>query len=506
MSNIDSSTPLLTSLATPSLPSSRSPSPMPFPTRKRAIWPLVLLLLLVQLSSVLYTLPLNRVIELRLCKEFYQKHDVSVILPDGSIPELLCKIKDVQRKLAWLQGSMETMNVIFDFVVTIPFSFIAEKWGVSTVLWCNLVPRIVMSAWAIVVGNFPRLLPTESILTGSIFNILGGECVFQSTIFTLTSALTSEYVQRASYFSYISSTSYIVSFMGPTLAAFIMSKNLWLPFWLNIGLLLCAIPTISLLPNTTSSPHKITSSESPSDNETEESGPLLDNTDSIPTHYTTAFNPSPGIYRTITQTIFQLLHLVLGRRNFQILLTTLFFTALASSDTKLLVQYISKRYNWTFAQAGYLLSAKALVNLTLLVVVVPRLIRTSISAKAVRGDDVRLNVLGARVSIAVSVLGVLCIAVAGKFWMLLTALIIYALGSALPVFTMSLVKSPLVALEHSDAQDFSIVMLTKTLGSLVGAPLMTVLWVKAIEWGGAGLGFPYVVSCVSEHSLYQGAY
>ena len=70
---------------------------------------------------------------------------------------------------------------------------------------------------------------------------------------------------------------------------------------------------------------------------------------------------------------------------------------------------------------------------------------------------------------------------------------------------MSLVKSSLVALEHSDAQDFSIVMLTKTLGSLVGAPLMTVLWVKAIEWGGAGLGFPYVVSCVSERSSLLGS-
>ena len=85
------------------------------------------------------------------------------------------------------------------------------------------------------------------------------------------------------------------------------------------------------------------------------------------------------------------------------------------------------------------------------------------------------------------------------------ALIMYALGSALPVFTMSLVKSSLVALEHSDAQDFSIVMLTKTLGSLVGAPLMTVLWVKAIEWGGAGLGFPYVVSCVGEHPSLLGS-
>jgi hypothetical protein len=74
---------------------------------------------------------------------------------------------------------------------------------------------------------------------------------------------------------------------------------------------------------------------------------------------------------------------------------------------------------------------------------------------------------------------------------------IYALGSALPVFTMSLVKSPLIALANSDIRDFSIVMLTKTLGSLVGAPVMTVLWVHAIKLGGIGLGLPYFVSAVS---------
>ena len=62
---------------------------------------------------------------------------------------------------------------------------------------------------------------------------------------------------------------------------------------------------------------------------------------------------------------------------------------------------------------------------------------------------------------------------------------------------MSLVKSPLIALAESDIQDFSIVMLTKTLGSLVGAPLMTVLWVHAIKIGGIGLGLPYFISAVS---------
>ena len=68
---------------------------------------------------------------------------------------------------------------------------------------------------------------------------------------------------------------------------------------------------------------------------------------------------------------------------------------------------------------------------------------------------------------------------------------------------MSLVKSPLIALQdaHTNTQDFSIVMLTKTLGSLLGAPLMTVTWVQGIKLGGVGLGLPYFISAVSWNTL-----
>ncbi|KAF2691902.1 hypothetical protein K458DRAFT_411606 [Lentithecium fluviatile CBS 122367] len=450
---------------------------------------------MVQMAQALYTLPLNRVIELRLCEEHYARNDPSAIQRDGTIPEKLCKIDEVQRQLAWLQGIMETTLVVCDFVVTIPFSFIAERFGIRAVLLCNLVPRVFLSAWALAVGNYSHVLPTKAIIAGPFLAILGGECVFQSTIFTLTSTLSKEYVQRAAYFSYISSTSYVVSFMGPTLASLTMSLNLWLPFWLNIGLLLCALPTVRRLPETNIS-HilPITGEDEGLDGPSDEAGPLLAGRDPSASRYSNAFETHPGILQSIIHAARKLVRLVMGRRNFQVLLCSFFLTALASSDTKLLIQYISKRYEWTFAQAGYMLSAKAIVNFTLLAILVPRIIRTSMASKTVHGSEVRLNYLGAEVSIAVSVIGVLCVALSFKFWMLLTALIIYALGSALPVFTMSLVKSPLIALADSDIQDFSIVMLTKTLGSLIGAPLMTVLWVQAIKIGGAGLGLPYFVS------------
>lgn len=69
-----------------------------------------------------------------------------------------------------------------------------------------------------------------------------------------------------------------------------------------------------------------------------------------------------------------------------------------------------------------MLSAKAVVNFTLLTVAVPRIIRRSMSTKTVHGSEVRLNYLGAEASIIVSIIGVLSIAFAFKFWMLLTGM------------------------------------------------------------------------------------
>lgn len=91
---------------------SQSATIAPIRTNKHSIRPLIVLLILVHLSAVLYTLPLNRVIELRLCREYYELQDPSVIGGNGSIPEKLCKIDEVQRRLAWLQGIMETTLVV----------------------------------------------------------------------------------------------------------------------------------------------------------------------------------------------------------------------------------------------------------------------------------------------------------------------------------------------------------------------------------------------------------
>jgi hypothetical protein len=90
-------------------PTERRPSSAP---PQRAIVALLTLMLLVNLAASLYQLPLNRVVERRLCREYYAVHDPSLIAPDGHVEEKLCKVDEVQQGLAWIQGVMETAWIV----------------------------------------------------------------------------------------------------------------------------------------------------------------------------------------------------------------------------------------------------------------------------------------------------------------------------------------------------------------------------------------------------------
>lgn len=87
-------------------------SPRPRRPPRSAIAALLSLLLLVNLAASLYQLPLNLVIERRLCLEYYRQHDPSRIGKDGGIEEALCKIDEVQQGLGWTQGTMDTIWVV----------------------------------------------------------------------------------------------------------------------------------------------------------------------------------------------------------------------------------------------------------------------------------------------------------------------------------------------------------------------------------------------------------
>ena len=60
------------------------------------------ILLAVNLAFFTKAAPTLRLVELSVCREHYLKHDAGVIDSRGYVPEELCKLDSVQRKVAWL--------------------------------------------------------------------------------------------------------------------------------------------------------------------------------------------------------------------------------------------------------------------------------------------------------------------------------------------------------------------------------------------------------------------
>ncbi|KAF2965736.1 hypothetical protein GQX73_g7836 [Xylaria multiplex] len=444
-----------------------------YPSRY-AIWPVLFLLLLVNLTSGISNIPLNRLLERRLCRAYYDSGQ--------DVDEQLCKVDSVQQDLAWIMGSFETLWIVGDFVMTIPLTFLSERYGRKRVLLLNLIPRLFMLLWTLSVAYFEDYLPPRAAIAGASLSVLGGDTVFNSLIYGLAARITEDSITRAIYFSRMTALTSVIGFLSPAIAAAAMTIQLSLPFWLGTIFLVLALPTVLLLPI----------DDHVSDDTTEAQRPLI----SSPT--LKAQGSRTSLVGSVVSRIHSLVSAV-GTLQLALLLLSMFLTSLASADTKLLAQYISKRYHWTFASAGYLLSAKAVVNFFLLTFVVPFFLTTQGSASQSLSD--RANVRYARFCLVSSVLGALAIGFSAVIWELVPSLLIYALGVPLSVFTLSLANSSMMwaraRRSGSDSGDpqshiFSIIMMVKTLGSLVGAPLMATLWYYGIQV--SFYGSPYIAS------------
>jgi hypothetical protein len=75
---------------------------------------LYMLLLLVSVQSLglkIMYLPLNRLIENRICRDYYLNVEPSVVPSNGVVPEHLCKNDAIQQQLATLFGTIESIHL-----------------------------------------------------------------------------------------------------------------------------------------------------------------------------------------------------------------------------------------------------------------------------------------------------------------------------------------------------------------------------------------------------------
>ena len=148
------------------------------------------------------------------------------------------------------------------------------------------------------------------------------------------------------------SASYVPTLLGPLLASTLMLHDLWLPLWLGLGTICMLLPAVTFLPEK----HKEVPEKSPATgHEEDETSSLLRTSSTVNAveaevvHNVHEPQCDPGRPGNPPQRNQPLGWSWMGNRGFIFCLVSSLIPALASSSTGLFLQFISKRYHWTFA-------------------------------------------------------------------------------------------------------------------------------------------------------------
>ena len=143
----------------------------------------------VDISFMMGAAPTTRLLELGICREHYRLADPSVIEPGGNVPELLCKIGEVQSQLAEVNGyitmlaflpGMNSCSILLEadrppgIFLSVPFGILADTYGRIIVSFTGIVGVSLGYLWLFAVLYFYETLPFGLIYAYPLFFCIGG--------------------------------------------------------------------------------------------------------------------------------------------------------------------------------------------------------------------------------------------------------------------------------------------------------------------------------------------
>lgn len=376
----------------------------------------ILINFLIELYDQIRIVPEIALFEHSICRSYYSNHNPSVISPGGSIPEHLCKIKPVQRRLASFRGykalfdgiasmssavciSSKSVLTLSVFIMAIPMGTLADKLGRKKVLATSILGPLLSTGWMLLIGaycsslhtlaelqehlNSPRPLGAGGFAGGSIkliwfssaFYLLGNLSSANATVYAVA-ADSCPPSQRSRYFYYVYSTFLVCELFAPAIVSMSIDRSVLIPFGIGLGALALCYPILWAIPETHQPSHErskksrqdlTATTDSTSDNE-----PLLRSSTTPPKY---AIAPDQ-------ENIF----MVLRKRNLLLALVVLFVGAFRQATVSVLLQYATARFEWHLSRTAMLVSAIAVMNIVLFLFILPQCVAYLTSHLHIRAE------------------------------------------------------------------------------------------------------------------------
>ncbi|RDA85478.1 hypothetical protein CP532_0019 [Ophiocordyceps camponoti-leonardi (nom. inval.)] len=405
------------------------------------------------------SVPLNRLLEDRLCRQ-YGAHHARLSFFD----ERVCKADAVQSQLAYINGILETLEAVVGLLVAFPYGALSDKVGRKPVILLSIAGFTLGSAWTALILARDQATMQTILLAPAFFLIGGGRHVTYSTVFSAVSDVTTE-KNRASAFVTISLGSFMGGVVGPVVSSGLMQvTSPWLPYLMSFAMGLLGAALLMLVPETLPPRNK--------DFEDDD-----DDDKSIFFSYLSRLRASLSMLKKP--------HLGL------VLVAFLAPVPMSTAANQFFVQYVSKRFSWSMADAGYLQSVRGAVNVVLLLVVLPclsnskalRSLASSSSSPAAKDRYL------AQLSALALTLG--CLLMAGESMPLVVAgFVVNTLGNGLAPLCRSLAAHLVAAHEQAGLQ--TLIAIVEASSSLFAGPALASALSAGMRKGGVWMGLPYL--------------
>ncbi|KID89282.1 major facilitator superfamily transporter [Metarhizium guizhouense ARSEF 977] len=441
--------------------------------RPRTIYFLLSLMVFgLSFSGSLGEVPVTRLIEDNLCQRYYAAR-LDGDTRHNKIDESLCKSDEIQSQLAYLNGWLPMIEAVVGLFVALPYGAYADKKGRKPVLWLSLTGIFVSGLWIAVVLALGQRISIYIILISPVFAVVGGgSTVLVSAIYSVVADVVCE-ADRVSAFLTVSLGSLVGNLFGPLTASSLMkTSSPWTPIALSLLILLLAMGVMVFIPETLPA-LKQEEEWSVSRNDS-----LYGTVNSYVWEFKDQINEAIGMVRQPSLSL--------------ILFAFLCPSPVGIATSALFIQYVSKRFDWSMAAAGYLLSVRSMVNVFVVLLVIPGLSKLLVSGVVVKGFSAgEKDRILAQASAFSLTAGFLLLA-GTTMPIVISGLIVKTLGAGLPSLCRSL------AAYHTSAQNTSklqtVIGITETMGLLVAAPGLAWMFSIGMKLGGVWMGLPYVVT------------
>ncbi|GAB0133073.1 hypothetical protein EsDP_00001489 [Epichloe bromicola] len=429
-----------------------------------------------ELSNSFIEPSLGELEEAAICRDYFANVDV----PDPAT-DPRCKSEPVQSELSMLQGVEMTIALLPGLLTSVPYGIAAERYGRRIILMVCTFGLMLMYPLDLVVV---RYLPVKFIWLVANTNYVGGGVhVMMALLYTIVSDVTTQ-AHRSTIFFYIAAARAGTALVGNPLAYLAMRKGgPWLTGCLSSGCLVVMFLLSFAVPET-GHPRVLPGKDGPS------RASLLSTPVAASSAETAAAAAAaaPSTLRGMAASIKPALR---SNKTVAVLLCSTLFTKLGSWVSPLLMQFLSKRLSYSWAEASLALSVKAFSKLALVLVILPLVSQALIRAKV---PPRRKDLLIARWCVVLAMAGAFGIAFASNAAVLLCFIVPFSLTEGFDASIKSLLAQ--VAGDGQVAVLFSVVSLLENLGIMVAGPGMAYAFRLGLRWGGAWFGLPFIVAGV----------